>query len=51
MMRSVIAVLAALFVMMALLMSALYMGNSKPEQAPLRNAYYPFTVELQVRDL
>jgi len=35
----------------ALLVAALYLGNSKPEaHAQQHNPYWPFTVELQVRD-
>ena len=46
----VLAALAALLVW-SVLMAALYFGDDPPKARALRNAYYPFTVELSVRDL
>ena len=48
-MRGAVAIVAALVVIMALLMAALYNGNSKPE-AQLHNAYWPFSVETSIYD-
>ena len=42
---------AALGVLLgALVLAALYLGDSPPEARALENAYSPFSVETQIRD-
>ena len=50
-MRGYFAIMAAFAVISVLLVAALYLGNSRPAQhEPLHNPYWPFTIEISVRD-
>ena len=47
----IVAAFALSALMLALLVFALYSGNSRPEaREPLHHAYEPFTIEISVRD-